>query len=370
MTAVATVSSYEVIRTPQESRTAMSVYERVNPIEFVDKFGRIFAMTKAGGAKTIEEGQLLALACLSENTTVFRIAKRYHLMEGKLVTKADVMLADFRKAGGKHKWIKNGDDLQTASAEFTFDGQAEIVTYTMDDAKREKLIRAGGTWEKNPGAMLRARCATKAIKMICPEVADGDYTEEEMGREDDVVQGTVLQSSAPSAASIVGVDQSEAALTKRKRRTAAEIAADQAAANGSTQGNVTATVTTATESSAAVVNQSDVIDVEATAATTATETQGATTSTAPAVQSVPATSQEFNPELAGSIKPETIAKIDALAGRFGTNREGLEAHLKAGNEGFAGILSLSETAGSQLAANLETQLNAAAAAAASAQAGK
>lgn len=364
MTAVANVNEYEVIRTPMVSRTAMSVYERVNPIEFVDKFGRIFAHTKAGGAKTVEDGQLLALACLSENTTVFRIAKRYHLMEGKLVTKSDVMLADFRKAGGKHKWIKDGDDLQTASAEFTFDDQSQVVTYTIEDAKREKLIRPGGNWEKNPGAMLRARCVTKAIRMLCPEVADGDYTEEEMDREDDVVQGTVVQSSAPSAASIVGVDQGEAGTTKRKRRTAAEIAADQAAAaNGSTQGNVSATATTATESSAATATESDVIDVEATTATTATATQGATTSTAPAAQ-------EFNPELAGSIKPETIAKIDALAGRFGTNREGLEAHLKAGNEGFAGILSLSETAGLQLAANLETQLNAAAAAAASAQAGK
>ncbi len=132
------------------------------------------------GCSNEAQGRVLALACIAENKNPIELARVYHIIDKRLSMRADAMLAEFRKMGGKVIWTATGDDGVAAKAKFTFEGVETEIGFTIDDAKRAKLIRAGGNWEKDPGAMLRARTTSKAIRMLCPEIVAGYYTPEEI----------------------------------------------------------------------------------------------------------------------------------------------------------------------------------------------
>ena len=165
----------------ESSNGSMTVYDRVNdPLVFVEQMGKVFAHSGACGCKTEPEGKLLALACLCERQSPFDIQRRYHLMDGKLSMKSDVMLAEFRARGGKHKWIKDGSDGKEAVLELTdWDGNVTTTSYSIEDAQNAGIFREGSGWTKNPGNMLRARCSSNAVRMAAPEIVSGIYTPEE-----------------------------------------------------------------------------------------------------------------------------------------------------------------------------------------------
>lgn len=98
------------------------------------------------------------------------------------------MTAEFRRRGGKVRWLQLGDS-GTAEAEFEFEGQTLRMAFTLDDARKllgkgkdgkDRIDKPGGNWEKDPGAMLRARLTSKAIRILAPEIVAGVYTPEEV----------------------------------------------------------------------------------------------------------------------------------------------------------------------------------------------
>lgn len=163
----------------EQSRVA-AVYDRVEPMAFIETMGKAFSQSGAGGCKNIADGQVMALACLCEGKTIFEIARRYHLIEGKLGLKSESMLADFRQMGGKHEWLKDGIDGIEASIKLTgHDGQVIVCSMTIDRAKAAGYVKPNSNWQKRPDQMLRARCITDGIRMGWPEIA-GDYSVEEL----------------------------------------------------------------------------------------------------------------------------------------------------------------------------------------------
>jgi hypothetical protein len=116
------------------------------------------------------------------------MAKNYHLVKGKLTKRADSMLADFKRSGGKIKWgdIKNRD---VQSGTFTDpDGNVYDVSYSIDDAKAAGVYnnKADSPWQKTPAAMMRARLVSETLRAIAPEIVTGVYTPEEAAQFDDV----------------------------------------------------------------------------------------------------------------------------------------------------------------------------------------
>jgi hypothetical protein len=95
-----------------------------------------------------------------------------------------MMLAKFRAAGGKAKWSNLGDDGKFAEAVFSYDGQELKIRYSIEDARKavgeKKLVDPDSNWAKDCGAMLRARCITKAVRILAPEIIAGIYTPEEL----------------------------------------------------------------------------------------------------------------------------------------------------------------------------------------------
>lgn len=181
--------------------TGLTVYDRVEPMDFIEKMGKTFALSGAGGCSTESEGKLMALACLCERKTIFEIARRYHLMGGKLVLKAETMLGDFRRAGGSHRWINDGDDGQACTIELTDPkGNVGTTTMTIGKATAAGYVKAGSQWQKRPDQMLRARCITDGIRKLCPEISSGEFVEEEV--EDFSPQTKPVQSRTVSTAAM------------------------------------------------------------------------------------------------------------------------------------------------------------------------
>lgn len=161
--------------------TEIELYSKLaNPIEAIDRIGEFFAKSGMFGCDRIEQGKVLAMICLSEKKSPVEITRNYDIVDGKLRKKALAALADFRKAGGRQKWLKTGDepaateDDREAVGEFTFDGNTVTVRFAVRDARRQGLVREKSNWVKTPGNMLRARCASNAVAMLCPEIFAGE----------------------------------------------------------------------------------------------------------------------------------------------------------------------------------------------------
>ena len=161
--------------------TAISVYRSNNPVELVKEYGRVIAKAKFFGCSNIEQGEALALMSMSEGLPISEMRRRYHIVNGcDLSMRADYMRAEFRRLGGEYEWKNLGDDGKEAVIRVKYANNDLEVKYTIEDAKREGLVKSKSRWEKDPGSMLRARVSTKAIRIVCSEVLAGFATDEEL----------------------------------------------------------------------------------------------------------------------------------------------------------------------------------------------
>jgi hypothetical protein len=95
-----------------------------------------------------------------------------------------------------------GDDTFCTAAVVRLSDASELgrVTFTIEQARRQGLIKAGGPWEKIPDRMCWARAAKRALDDYAPWVTVGILTEEEVEdidaaprpfHSDDVLEGTI-----------------------------------------------------------------------------------------------------------------------------------------------------------------------------------
>ena len=156
------------------------MYDRISdPITAIEKMGEWIASSGMLGCTKVEQGKLIAWQCAAERKTPFDFKREYHIINGSLSMRSDAMLAGYRARGGKVLWKQF--DSKAAVALWTFDGNSCEISFTTEDAKLAGLLPAkpGSGWAKDPSAMLRARCISKAIRMLAPEVVAGVYTPEE-----------------------------------------------------------------------------------------------------------------------------------------------------------------------------------------------
>lgn len=165
---------------------ALTVYSKIqDPLEFIDKFGGAIARSRMFGCHDIDQGKVLAMACLAEGTNPLDISRRYHVIDGNLSMKYDAMLAEFRARGGKYEVITRAND--EAEIKVTIDGEEYKESLTWEDAQKEPYVRdKKGEIKKNwatPRArrqMLWARVVSEAVRVMCPEIVAGVYVPEEL----------------------------------------------------------------------------------------------------------------------------------------------------------------------------------------------
>lgn len=167
----------------------IELYSKINePIDAIERLGTIFARSGMFGCDKIEQGQVLAWACIAERKTPIEIKRRYHLQNGELSTRADAILADF------HTIIKGDSTVisrtpEKAAIELTKPGKPPVLfSFTWEEALKEPFVYAkdGRTLKRNyasPRArmqMLWARVISDGVRTLAPEIVSGTYTPEEI----------------------------------------------------------------------------------------------------------------------------------------------------------------------------------------------
>ena len=184
----------------------------VDSMDALDRLGETIAYSGMFGAKNKEQGRILALQCVTEKKAPLELAKNYHLIDGKLSMRSDAMLAGYRQRGGKVQWQQFDD--RGAKARWIYDGNDLTLSYTLEDAQKAGAwpAKAGSNWAKFPGAMLRARLISLAVRMLAPEVNCGMYVPEEL---DSLVEITptapvVIESLIDKLATVIGEKEESA----------------------------------------------------------------------------------------------------------------------------------------------------------------
>lgn len=156
----------------------------MNTMSEIAKAGELLAQSQLFGALNPAAGFVIAATCHQQGISLMEFQRTYHIVEGRPSMRADAMLAEFRKRGGKVRILKN--TMDEAAAEFDFEGQKVVFAYTMDDARRTgDCFKIDGktlkhTWAKRPDDMLWARLISRAVRRLCPEINAGLYAPEEV----------------------------------------------------------------------------------------------------------------------------------------------------------------------------------------------
>lgn len=128
-----------------------------------------------------------------------------HIIEGKPALSSNLMATLIKRSGKYDYRVKTWTDTECV---LTFrekvDGKWEEVgvsSFSIEDAKRARVIRDGSGWTKFPKAMLFARALSQGLRTYCPDVsASPIYNPEEMGATVDE-EGNVAE--LPASAKVV-----------------------------------------------------------------------------------------------------------------------------------------------------------------------
>lgn len=193
------------------------VYSRINdPISAVQKLGEMIATSGLFGCTKVEQGQVLALQCLSERMPPLELAKTYHLIEGKLSMRADAMLAKFQMSGGIVKWTSRTD--KEVSATFAIRGNelpftAKLEEFVANGVATARDGKIKDNWRKFPRQMLTARVISEAVRLLAPEIVFGIYTPEEV---QDFTESKPVAAVAPAVHQVAPTVSAEVVLDPRK----------------------------------------------------------------------------------------------------------------------------------------------------------
>lgn len=158
----------------------IQLYDRMtDPASDLPRYGEYISTSGMFGCEKREQAIILAWECLAQRKSPFEILSKFHIVSGRLSKRADAMLADFMKSGGKVKWKQF--DTKAAIALWSFADNVNLeIGYTIEEATAAGLTTGKNpNWKTRPDAMLRARCISKAVRMLNPEVCAGFYTPEE-----------------------------------------------------------------------------------------------------------------------------------------------------------------------------------------------
>ena len=152
----------------------IELYSKIQNASDMEKVANMLGKCGIFGNEKQEFGMAVLLTCASEHITPIQFARTYDLISGKIKKKAMAAFAEFRKRGAKVRWVKSGDDGAEAMAEIEFEGVKSEHRFTIDQARKQGLVKPNSNWEKTPGNMLRSRLLSNAIGMLCPEIYAGE----------------------------------------------------------------------------------------------------------------------------------------------------------------------------------------------------
>lgn len=150
------------------------------PVSVPDVMTMADVIVKSGlfpAFKNRESAAAMMLLCRAKGLDPMTAVERYHIVQGRPVMRADAMLGEFIRMGGRVEWHRR-DDTE-ASATFSHpQGGSVTVSWTIEQARKAKLT-GKDIWNQYPRQMLHARCVSEGVRSVLPGATNGLYTPEE-----------------------------------------------------------------------------------------------------------------------------------------------------------------------------------------------
>ncbi|MCE5310749.1 MAG: hypothetical protein LLG20_24175, partial [Acidobacteriales bacterium] len=177
-----------------DNEKALTVVTRptlpIGSIQDLQTIGELFEQSGMFGCNKRGQGLVLAMSCHLSGMTPLEFRARYHLIEGNPAMKAEAMLAEFSKLGGKYKvQARTADEAKIAleiagqKQEFGLtwaEAQAEPFVWAWDKETKQKVLKKNWATPRSRMQMLWARVVSDSVRVMCPQVNQGVYTPEEV----------------------------------------------------------------------------------------------------------------------------------------------------------------------------------------------
>ena len=170
--------------------------------------GAWMAKSKMFGCNTIEQGQVLAVTCLTEGITPIEFNKTYYIMDdGTLQDRADAMLGKFVQLGGDYDVIEATSEKTTIK--FTWRGKETEFSYSVEEARQAGLVKDKSAWKSHPRNKCFWACVRNYLRLYVPEHFAG-YDLEVEGRSIRSTPHAVVSDTAPDTSPLTGEPVTEA----------------------------------------------------------------------------------------------------------------------------------------------------------------
>jgi hypothetical protein len=144
----------------------------------IQTMAKIAVSSNLFGITNEAQATALMLLCQAKGLHPMIACQKYHIIQGKPAMKADAMLADYQRSGGKIQWLERSDN--ECKAEFSHPAGGKLtVSWTLERAKNAALL-GKDNWKKFPQQMLSARVISEGIRATAPVISEGIYTPEEV----------------------------------------------------------------------------------------------------------------------------------------------------------------------------------------------
>lgn len=155
-----------------------------DPLLAIKSLGSSIFKSGLFGCDKLEQGEILAMQCLTERKSPLELARTYHFIQGQLAIRADALLAKYQMSGGTVEWQERTDTKVVAK--FSKNGNAALITADIEEYKKNGTAfkNDGKTfkdnWQRWPRRMLTARAISEGVRLIAPECCFGQYVVEEL----------------------------------------------------------------------------------------------------------------------------------------------------------------------------------------------
>jgi hypothetical protein len=169
---------------PVNQPASLEVYDRIgDPISAIKTLGGAIFKSGIFGLDKPEQGEILAMQCLTERKSPLELARTYHFIQGQLAIRSDALLAKYHQAGGSVTWIERTDEK--VKAEFRKGSSSAIIVADLKEyvSNGTAVGRDGkfkDNWKRWPRRMLTARAVSEGVRLIAPECCFGVYVAEEI----------------------------------------------------------------------------------------------------------------------------------------------------------------------------------------------
>lgn len=130
------------------------------------------------GVKDADQALSLMMIAQADGIHPATAARDYSIIQGRPAKKAEAILRDYQRAGGKIEWHERTEKIADATFRHPASSPVRIV-WTLEMAKTAGLS-GKDNWKNYPRAMLHARCVAEGCRASAPGATGGMYVPEEI----------------------------------------------------------------------------------------------------------------------------------------------------------------------------------------------